>query len=246
MCTLEHSISQNCYIYIHNSTSECEIPCKLEFCERELHHFISCPVWKCFPLTTTSPTTTTTTTSLVSTSTTFETTTGSPIKPDHPALVFSSYALNIVLIVCLVFVIVGKCKKAILKCWNRFRQRNQNNDEDDPRIPIVRNQNRRRSNQTRQSRSNQGFQPLIENNDHVFVLDDIESDEESLGFANVHLTPSTSSTPRVPSFLNTPPNATGTNDPLGNVRVNNIGMSTFAPRTIPKRSPSTRTNETFL
>jgi len=66
-CFLEHHFMQNCLIYVPTNNTECQIPCKLKGCSKEVHHFISCPVWMCLPHTTT--TTSTTTTSMTTTTT---------------------------------------------------------------------------------------------------------------------------------------------------------------------------------
>jgi hypothetical protein len=234
-CFVEYILLPDCYLYIHeHNDTKCEIPCNLEFCCRELHHYISCPVWHCTSHTTTTTTKTTTTTSPLSTSTTsVPASTMKPLQPDHPALVFASYALNIVLIVCLIFVIIGKCKKAILKCWTRFRNRNQNHDNDDnDQTPILRNSRSRTAFRSTPSTSTRarGFQRLRDNNDQMFSLDDVESEDENQStFERIGLrTPAQS--PRVNSAFNTPPPQASSLDPLAHVRPENLPLSTFGIR----------------
>ena len=72
-CFLEHIMLPDCYIYLHTNRTSCDIPCQLDGCDRELHHFISCPVWICNPKTTTTTTTTATTTTKTTTTTTTDT-----------------------------------------------------------------------------------------------------------------------------------------------------------------------------
>ena len=210
VCILEHFMLQNCYVYLYDNSTDCEIPCKLESCQRQLHHFIYCPVWKCsaistttFSTTTLSTTTTTpfnaTTTTSFNVTTTHPSppTTTAPFKPDHPALIYSSYALNVALLVCLLFVIIGKCKKALRKCFERLRRNraNRNGSESNDRTPILREF---------RANANYRYNPLLERRlDDIFVLDDIETESESQsqsqsGFTNVDLH-ANSSTPTVPT-----------------------------------------------
>ena len=81
VCFLEHAMVANCYIYLYSNKTHCDIPCDLTGCDRELHHFISCPIWICNPKTTTTTTTPTTTTTAKTTITTSKTTTRTTPKP---------------------------------------------------------------------------------------------------------------------------------------------------------------------
>ena len=85
-CSLRHQILANCIVYLHTNNSNCNIPCKLDGCEKEMHHYINCPIWNCTPYSTTSTSTTTlssTTTQTTDTTTTSsaETTTTTPDTP---------------------------------------------------------------------------------------------------------------------------------------------------------------------
>ena len=135
ICFLSHVMLENCFVFVHNNHTDCEIPCKLENCDKELHHFIACPVWKCHDIqtTTTRPTTTTTfTTSTKSTMTTATTPslptpiTLSPLPPlDHPGYLYGSFALNILLFLILSGLLIAKCKKCIIRRFRNRRQRSQ-------------------------------------------------------------------------------------------------------------------------
>jgi hypothetical protein len=140
---------------MHTNDSNCDIPCKLDGCQKELHHFISCPLWTCNELSTTTVSTTTTTmtpsttgssstttpTSLITTTTSAIPTTIAPPFPfpplDHPAYLYLSLACNVLFLLILLLVAIGKCKKRLLRftqTWrenrnrNRNRNRNQNRD----------------------------------------------------------------------------------------------------------------------
>jgi hypothetical protein len=138
-CTLEHIMKENCFLYIFKNNTGCEIPCKLEKCQKQLYHFIDCPVWSCRDYSTTTTTTTTTTLTTTTTDKTKTTTTSArptttnipvpttmiPLPIDHPTLVYSSLALNVLLVFVLVTVFYYKCKKCIVRRVRNFRNRNQ-------------------------------------------------------------------------------------------------------------------------
>ena len=96
-CYLEYRVFPDCYLNLETNNTNCRIPCIMDGCDKELHHFIPCPVWNCEPITTSTTTTSTTSTS---TSTTNLTTTTSPrptpIEPTHMSpWIYSSIVLNI-------------------------------------------------------------------------------------------------------------------------------------------------------
>jgi heme exporter protein D len=142
-CFLDYVFLTNCIIYIHSNETNCDIPCKLDGCKKELHHFISCPLWTCNEISTTTISTTTTsrttssstmstTTSLATTPpTTAPTTTPPfPFPPlDHPAYLYLSIACNILFLIILMLVAIGKCKKRIVRFVHARRNRNQNRNE---------------------------------------------------------------------------------------------------------------------
>ena len=61
-CFLENILVRNCRYYLHTNNTDCDIPCKLDGCQTELHHYIICPIWNCHAKHTTTTTTSTTTT----------------------------------------------------------------------------------------------------------------------------------------------------------------------------------------
>lgn len=91
-CSLSHRILQNCVIYLHTNNTECAIPCKLDGCKTEMHHYINCPIWECTSYTTT---TMTTTSSTATTTNTPDTTSLSPPSPNPTDLDYYSLALYI-------------------------------------------------------------------------------------------------------------------------------------------------------
>ena len=240
-------MSDSCYLYFHTNSTSCNIPCKLEGCRKELHHSILCPIWKCHDVLTTStsttmktttivPTTTTTNvptttttihvpttpTTTISTTTIFPPTTTPffPIPIDHPGVTYTSLALNCFLFLALVYIFLKKCKKGLIRRIHNFRNRNQNDSEQQPILGSSGNSGtRRRRQQNRQPRNRNVRAPLRQNNDDYFTLSN-SSEEEVDGFARVQLHSNPSTSPRVPSFLNSPVagSVPGTNffrDPLG-------------------------------
>ena len=234
ICFLSYQVVENCYLYIHTNSTECEIPCKLKGCRIELHHFVTCPIWHCHDVVVT--TTTSTTTTSASTSTTATTTdktstptttittatttdkistatttiwpqpsTLSPLPPlDHPGYLYSSFALNILLMIFLIVIAIKKCKKAIIR---KFRNRRRNstanveNGADGSDNPILRNPNRIL---TRENRS----RSRIAQNEQDRLLGSTSSSEdfgtsETIAMTS-RLTNIFASSPRVPSFLDTP------------------------------------------
>lgn len=52
---MELRLQTTCTIYVNeNEEKICAYPCSLNFCTPEIHHYIWCPVWSCFPKTTTA------------------------------------------------------------------------------------------------------------------------------------------------------------------------------------------------
>ena len=94
-CYLEYRVLPDCYLILETNNTNCRIPCIMDGCDTELHHFIPCPVWNCEPITTSTTTRSTTTTSSTTTmSTTTERPT--PIEPTHMSpWIYSSIVLNV-------------------------------------------------------------------------------------------------------------------------------------------------------
>ena len=53
VCFLDFVVVPDCYVYLYTNDTNCDIPCQVSGCQKELHHFISCPIWTCNDLTTT-------------------------------------------------------------------------------------------------------------------------------------------------------------------------------------------------
>ena len=137
ICFLTHKLLDNCYLYVHTNSTLCDIPCNLNGCGRELHHFIDCPIWQCQDYRTTTKATTSTTTATTTTAksttttmpnpttTNFAPVTFSPLPPlDHPVYLYSSIAFNILLVLVLLTVLIKKCKKALVRRFRNRRERN--------------------------------------------------------------------------------------------------------------------------
>ena len=239
---------ENCYLYIHKNNSGCEIPCKLENCVKELHHFIDCPIWTCKdfnPTTTTAQTTTTTTTKTTPPISTTTPDTPSPFIPliplpiDQPVVIYSSLVLNILLILLLIIIFYYKCKKCITRRIRNFRNRNAR--------PFVDNLEGDQNVETELTNARQI--PSNRNRFFSLVSDSTDDGENEPLLQNVELS---SESPRVPSFLNSPtiPSPTTTSatnslenpnyffmfrkktDPLGNLPANSLNLTTFQSQTL--------------
>lgn len=108
-CYLEYRVIPDCNVILETNNSNCKIPCLLDGCDTELHHFIACPLWNCVP---NVPTTTVATSTVTSTSTT-------PIPTPQPnppnsnkmsALIYTSIVLNILFFAIVCAYIVVKCR----------------------------------------------------------------------------------------------------------------------------------------
>lgn len=112
-CYLEYRVLPDCYVILETNNTHCKIPCVMDGCDTELHHFIPCPLWNCVP---NAPTTTSTTTSTVSPSTssfTSTTQTPNPFPPNSDkmsALIYTSIVLNIFFFAILCAFVIGKCR----------------------------------------------------------------------------------------------------------------------------------------
>jgi hypothetical protein len=59
-CSLVHRFMDRCTIFLHTNVTNCQIPCNLDGCKTEIHHFMNCPIWECSSHTTTTAAPTTT------------------------------------------------------------------------------------------------------------------------------------------------------------------------------------------
>jgi hypothetical protein len=46
-CFLRHEMKKKCVLFLHTNNTDCEIPCKLDGCDTEVHSFMNCPIWEC-------------------------------------------------------------------------------------------------------------------------------------------------------------------------------------------------------
>ena len=220
ICVLTHEVVDNCYLYIHKNGTDCEIPCKLEHCTKELHHFIACPIWHCHDISTTTQTTTTTqkttTTTSPSTTTSILTTTTydpnpftlGPLPPlDHPGYLYGSFALNILFFLVISGMLIAKCKKALIR---RFRNRNRQGQSQaaDVERPIVRShqdtstQRRNPRNQRPAFSMDTSSSEDFDTSEHMPLIGRPRNGPRT-GPRNVP-PPAPPRSPRVPSFLNSP------------------------------------------
>lgn len=115
-CYVEYRVLPDCYIILETNRTNCIIPCIMDGCDTELHHFIPCPIWNCEPFTTTTSSTTTSSTS------TTETPRPTPIKPSQMSpLIYTSVVLNIVFGAILIAYLVVKCRERISATFARLR-----------------------------------------------------------------------------------------------------------------------------
>ena len=127
-CYLEYRVMPDCYLILETNQTDCRIPCIMDGCDRELHHFIPCPLWNCELITTSTTSTTSTTPTTRSTSTSTSTTTSRPTpRPNEPsqmsALIYTSIVLNIFFFAILFAYVVVKCRVKITTRVANFRAR---------------------------------------------------------------------------------------------------------------------------
>ena len=265
VCYLTHVMLTNCFVYLHTNNTECDIPCNLKGCERELHHFINCPFWQCHDIPTTTISTTTpktttttnpkTTTTIPKTTTmTLATTTTSthnptttynpapftlgPLPPlDHPAYLYSSFALNILFFLLFCVVLILKCKKSINRCLRNRRMDVENNAATNPIVRTRTNRNRFHTTDgfSLLSSSSEDFGthenlPLLNRPRSAFIQSESRTPRLSRT-SRIEIPPlplfrnAASASPTVPSFLNSPvvpstnssPNSNDLFDPILNV-----------------------------
>ena len=130
-CFLEYRVVPDCYVVLETNNTNCQIPCLMDGCDKELHHFIPCALWNCEAITTTPSTTTTTSSTTTLTSTTAQPN-PNPIEPSRMSpLIYTSIVLNIIFVgILLAYLIVR------FRIWITVRLANFRNRTTDP-TPIV-------------------------------------------------------------------------------------------------------------
>jgi hypothetical protein len=232
ICFLTYQVIPNCFLYLHNNNTNCEIPCNLQNCTKELHHFITCPVWRCHDLiptttktttttarttttskrTTTSTTTLKTTTALPTTTTTsgLTTTTLNPPTPvtlsPLPPLDHPGYLYSSFAVNILLFLILSGL--LIAKCKKAIIRRieNRRNAQAQQRQNAVGSgdiENDLERGQVR-SRVNMRGAPRPFFSNASSSSEDFETGERRPLIHRPRSTPTPCPSPRVPSFLNSP------------------------------------------
>lgn len=103
---------QNCEVYLHTNNTDCNVPCKLRGCQKEMHHYINCPIWECSKYTTTPiPTTTTEAPTEATTSTTSPK--PCPTFEVQNVLLYSSLPLNVIFLFLLILLTQFICKRRL-------------------------------------------------------------------------------------------------------------------------------------
>ena len=143
-CSLRHQFLKDCYLYLHTNVTNCNIPCHLEGCKKELRHSMSCPIWECHNTTTT--TTASTTTSTATTTTPYPGPGPTPGPGPEPTPMPTS-AISILLYISLAFNLAFILIGSILFAYRRYslRMRYQPIPEEIPltrRVSLLSNDNR--------------------------------------------------------------------------------------------------------
>jgi hypothetical protein len=170
-CYQELRMESSCIIYLKTNHSQCNIPCVMNGCKTEIHHFIMCPIWICDEKITTSTTTSSTTTTHTASTTTFIPPTPQP-NPRHCEMsvwMYTSIIVNIFFFAIIAALLVYKCKKF----WynrathqaldgNRFFS-NNGRDDDDERNLLLSNETNQ---EQQQEQPQQNEQPLVQPQQH--------------------------------------------------------------------------------
>lgn len=125
-CYVEYRVVPDCYLILETNSTKCKIPCTMNGCDRELHHFIPCPIWTCDPITTSTSSTTTTTQTTTSTT---DKPQPNPIKPNMSPLIYTSIVLNIFFfaIVCAFVVVKGRKQITTRLARRHYQNLNETN-----------------------------------------------------------------------------------------------------------------------
>jgi hypothetical protein len=138
-CSLSHRFMDRCKVFLHTNVTDCKIPCLLDGCQTQVHHFMNCPVWECNDYTTTTLSTTTSS----STTTPFSTIPPDPVPSNisvYEIVFYTSIAINAVVIFALFTFVYYKCQKMCKNFCNR-RAGNRSGDNGDDgtaeNVPLI-------------------------------------------------------------------------------------------------------------
>ena len=122
-CSINHRFMDRCKIFLHTNVTDCKIPCVLDGCQSEVHHFMNCPVWECHDYTTTTATTTTTT--ITTTIPDSSTVPPDPVPSNmsiYDIVFYTSLGVNAFFFFALITCITYKCRKMCNRNSRRSRQ----------------------------------------------------------------------------------------------------------------------------
>lgn len=122
-CYVEYRVLSNCYLILETNNTDCQIPCTMNGCDTELHHFIPCPIWSCNPFTTTTSSTTTTSTT--------ERPQPRPVEPTMNPLIYTSIVLNIFFFGIVFAFLIVKFRTQITNRFGRGSNRRTENQNDE-------------------------------------------------------------------------------------------------------------------
>lgn len=129
ICDVRYQLVPTCIYYVFSNNSNCDIPCNLEGCLKEIRLNFVCPIWQCEEKVTTTTLTPLTTTSISSTTTAATT---SPIpNNDFGSLNIFSLVGNVTLalllaifLLCFKHQIIQTCTRTKNDLMSRFRRNN--------------------------------------------------------------------------------------------------------------------------
>lgn len=135
VCDVRYQLVPTCLLYVINNNTDCDIPCNLEDCLKEIRLNFVCPIWQCEEKVTTTTTTTSTTTITQLTTTQ---TPNDDISSLNVASLVGNVILSIFLAACLLYFkrrIIQMCTQTKNVLMSRL-QRNNYRDSPTENIPL--------------------------------------------------------------------------------------------------------------
>jgi len=121
-CNLNFKYTENCFIFVANNATHCDIPCELEACDLKFIQETKCPFWDCVEKVTTTP---------------------PPPPPPQSLSQIASLAFFIAFVIIFILVLLVK-RKRILDCvtgqWRRRTFDPAFSNDDNSRNPQERDQ----------------------------------------------------------------------------------------------------------